>query len=101
MINVIRYYRKTLNENEAANIFEGILIKYNVITAKTSKEGIQKIKVYSQLPIFQFLLSAETIELADAIKFLLVKVETKDFNKIDVLFSRIEHLLGIETSPIW
>lgn len=90
-----------MNENEAANKFEGLLIKFKIITRKTQKEGIQKIELYSQLPFFQFLISSETVELADAMRFLINKVENKDFNKIDVLLNRIERLLEIETSPIW
>jgi len=90
-----------MNENDVANQFEGILIKYDVIATTTPKEGIDKIRRYSELPIFQFLVSAETIELAEAIRFLISKVENKDLTKIDVLFNRIEQLLSIETSPIW
>lgn len=90
-----------MNENEAANKFEGLLIKFKIITRKTQKEGIQKIRLYSQLPFFQFLISSETVELADAMRFLINKVENKDFNKIDVLLNRIERLLEIVTSPIW
>ena len=90
-----------MNENEVANKFESLLIKFNIITRKTQKEGIHKIRLYSKLPFFQFLISLETVELADAMRFLLYKVETKDFNKIDVLLNRIERLLAISTSPIW
>ena len=90
-----------MNENEAANKFEGLLIKFKIITGKTQKEGIHKIRLYSKLPFFKFLISAETVELADAMRFLLYKVENKDFNNIDMLLNRIEHLLEIETSPIW
>ena len=90
-----------MNENEIANQFEAILIKYKIITKKIQEEGIQKIKFYAQLPFFHILLSAETIELADTMRFLLHKVENKDFNTVEKLLNRIEHLIEIETSPIW
>jgi hypothetical protein len=82
--------------NEVANELEKIFQKYHLIASPIKKEGLKKIEILLDLPIFSYTTSQNMQELVFTLNLLYNQVTGGDLKLIPITFKKIYELIEYE-----
>ena len=85
-----------MNINEVANELEKIFQKYHLIASPIKKEGLKKIEILLDLPIFSYTTSQNMLELVFSLNLLYNQVTSGDLELTPMTLKKIYELVEYE-----